>query len=450
MTEGDKYLKAKRFLIVVSLIVFIFILFGNTKSIDVGKKEGQNAIESSSIGNKEEEKRQNFEDEFPNIDESSKNIDQESQNKGKEVQDKNGKKKIELTDYVEFSIEEFIEKTRVPLLPKQGEKGVWNTADHTIRIKTDKDKIIYISMSWFEGNDEAKQLIESGEFPYTIAGISLNDKVLYPEDTILEDASRVSGGGTGGDYYTSLDLSRLGIERLVLGKDETVKSIEAGIDLSLKKSAENLEYIWEERVEQKEGASNDELAVCESPYIEMPESYMNPDNISRTVVWVKYPYLEIPGNLQMEHNANSVISETLEAIENSTYKKTSKNVLVQADYMITYMTSKFISVMFRVHIIDDEKEEKIWKCCNINMAKNGEAALLKDLGITKEKIIMACESKKELLDIDAYVEDYDTKWDGYCIRPDMYIFFVQALNKNEESFYEDRTLAVKLYKWYDK
>lgn len=94
MTEGDKYLKAKRFLIVVFLIVFIFILFGNTKSIDVGKKEGQNAIESSSIGNKEEEKRQNFEDEFPNIDESSKNIDQESQNKGKEVQDKNGKKRL--------------------------------------------------------------------------------------------------------------------------------------------------------------------------------------------------------------------------------------------------------------------------------------------------------------------------------------------------------------------
>lgn len=351
---------------------------------------------------------------------------------------------------MEFSIEEFIEKTRMPLLPKQGEKGVWNTADHTIRIKTDKDKIIYISMSWFEGNDETKHLIESGEFPYTIAGISLNDKVLYPEDTILEDASRVSSGGTGGDYYTSLDLSGLGIERLVLGKDETVKSIEAGIDLSLKKSAENLEYIWEERLEQKEGISNDELAVCESPYIEMPESYMDQDNIAKTVVWVKYPYLEIPGNPQMEQNANSVISETIEAIENSTYKKTSKNVLVQADYMITYMTSKFISVMFRVHIIDDEKEEKIWKCCNINMAKNGEAALLKDLGITKEEIIMACESKKQLLDIDAYVEDYDTKWAEYCIRPDMYVFFVQALNKSEESLYEDRTLAVKLYKWYDK
>lgn len=443
-------MKTKGFLIALSLIIFIFIILGNTKSIDVGKKEERNAIESSIIESKEEEKRQNYENEIPNIDESSKNIDEESQNEGKEVQDKNRKKKIELTDYVEFSIEEFIEKTRMPLLPKQGEKGVWNTADHTIRIKTDKDKIIYISMSWFEGNDEAKQLIESGEFPYTIAGISLNDKVLYPEDTILEDASRVSGGGTGGDYYTSPDLSGLGIERLVLGKDETVKSIEAGIDLSLKKSAENLEYIWEERVEQKEGISNDELAVCESPYIEMPESYMNQDNIAKTVVWVKYPYLEIPGNPQMEQNANSVISETIEAIENSTYKKTSKNVLVQVDYMITYMTSKFISVMFRVHIIDDEKEEIIWKCCNINMAKNGEAALLKDLGITKEEIIMACESKKEVLDIDAYVEDYDTKWAEYCIRPDMYVFFVQALNKSEESLFEDRTLAVKLYKWYDK
>lgn len=388
-------MKTKEFLIALSLIIFIFIILGNTKSIDVGKREERNAIESSIIESKEEEKRQNYENEIPNIDESSKNIDKESQNEGKEVQDKNGKKKIELTDYVEFSIGEFIEKTRMPLLPKQGEKGVWNTADHTIRIKTDKDKIIYISMSWFEGNDEAKQLIESGEFPYTMAGISLNDKVLYPEDTILEDASRVSGGGTGVDYYTSPDLSGLGIERLVLGKDETVKSIEAGIDLSLKKSAENLEYIWEERVEQKEGISNDELAVCESPYIEMPEAYMNQDNIAKTVVWVKYPYLEIPGNPQMEQNANSVISETIEAIENSTYKKTSKNVLVQADYMITYMTSKFISVMFRVHIIDDEKEEKIWKCCNINMAKNGEAALLKDLGITEEEIIMACESKKQ-------------------------------------------------------
>lgn len=60
----------------------------------MGKREERNAIESSIIESKEEEKRQNYENEIPNIDESSKNIDQEFQNKGKEVQDKDGKKRL--------------------------------------------------------------------------------------------------------------------------------------------------------------------------------------------------------------------------------------------------------------------------------------------------------------------------------------------------------------------
>lgn len=87
-------MKTKGFLIALSLIIFIFIILGNTKSIDVGKREERNAIESSIIESKEEEKRQNYENEIPNIDESSKNIDQEFQNKGKEVQDKEGKKRL--------------------------------------------------------------------------------------------------------------------------------------------------------------------------------------------------------------------------------------------------------------------------------------------------------------------------------------------------------------------
>ncbi len=65
-------------------------------------------------------------------------------------------------------------------------------------------------------------------------------------------------------------------------------------------------------------------------------------------------------NPEMAQNVNGLILETVERIENETYGKTDENVIVQADYMITYMTGKFVSNFFLMvyHIL---------KCGRVNI-----------------------------------------------------------------------------------
>ena len=57
-----------------------------------------------------------------------------------------------------------------------------------------------------------------------------------------------------------------------------------------------------------------------------------------SLVWIKYPTLEIPGEPEMTENANAVIREAIKKIEDNTYKKTDKNIVVTADYKINYIS----------------------------------------------------------------------------------------------------------------
>lgn len=430
----------KRWLAILSVFVatflfILFILFQNSIAAPENKgyqsTEKNQAAETEADGNAEQDEEcpeQNDNEEFCLVE-----------------------NKIELTDFAELPIEEFIKTTEIPLF--QEEEGSWKTEDNSIRAKTDKGKITCLSISLFtgdiEGDKRLEQLIKAGKFPYTIAGIHLHDNVTHLENTVLKTASRVSSGGIGRDYYTSLELSRLGIERLTLEEiRETVGGVTVDLDMSLKESAEGLEYIWGEKVRQKEGEKNDRLTVPEDLYTEIPENYKQPGNIEKTIVSIKYPCLEIPENPEMEQNVNSLILEKVEKIEDKTYRKTDENIVVEADYFMTYITSKFISITFRVKISDNDGTRMgPWQHCNINIAKNGVGATLADVGITREDVAIVCGAYREPLDTEAYLEKYDTGWDHYVIEPMEYILYVPVKDEESEPQDEDGGAPVRKYKY---
>lgn len=196
-------------ILAVVLVMILFVSFQNREDT-ADKEELQNAAEISVTdkeANKEENKEAEQKEEFSFQNEDVPNDMEEFWLK---------EKRMELTDFAELPIEEFIKETGIPLY--QEEEGRWRTEDRTIWAKTDNSRIVSLSVDYVFENEKQKQLVEAGEFPYTIAGIKLNDDVSYLEDTILEDAIRISSGGIGRDYYTSLNLSRLGIEKLTLNR----------------------------------------------------------------------------------------------------------------------------------------------------------------------------------------------------------------------------------------
>lgn len=430
----------KRWLAILSVFVaaflfILFILFQNSSAAPENKgyqsTEKNQAAETEADGNAEQDEEcpeQNDNEEFCLVE-----------------------NKIELTDFAELPIEEFIKTTEIPLF--QEEEGSWKTEDNSIRAKTDNDKITCLSISLFtgdiEGDKRLEQLIKAGKFPYTIAGINLNDSVSYLESTILKSASRVSSGGIGRDYYTSLDLSGLGIEKLTIANEGIVGGITADFDMSLKESADGLEYIWGEKIRQKEGEKNDRLAIPEDFYMKIPGNYKQPGNIEKTIVSIKYPCLEIPGNPETEQNANSLILDTVKKIEDKTYRNTDENMVVEADYFITYITSRFISITFKVEVSDNDGTRRgPWQYCNINIDNNGKGATLADVGITREEIAVVCGAYREPLDTEAYLEKYDESWDQYNIKPTEYWIHVPTLNEENGFSDKDFTAHVRIYRYW--
>lgn len=307
--------------------------------------------------------------------------------------------KIELTDYVDLSVEEFIEETGILLY--QEEAGTWRTENETVWLNVDDGKII--SLQLYKSIDDES---DAEEYLYTIAGICLNDEVENIESTILKNASKVSGEGYGYDYYTSLELSGLGIERMELIHLETVDGICVYFDMSLKENTENLEYIRSEKLYQ---AQKDKM-----------------------MLEIKYPHFEIPGYSQMTQNINDLIIGAVEELEARINEDTDEDVIVNADYKITYMTSKFISITFRARVTDYASEKKVYQYCNIDITKNGEKAYLVNMGIRKEQILEACESWAAVpVDVETYINDYDTNWDQYYIAPEKYVFIVRVLNEDD-------------------
>lgn len=247
--------------------------------------------------------------------------------------------KTELMKFAELSIEEFIEETGIPLCRTPDNPDSWRAEDGLIVVGADVKDGVIVSLSicvknYKESEEAIKDAVE--KFPYTLGGVNLNEDISILEKNALKNAARVSGEGPGYYYYTGMDLSRMGIERLTLmSGGTTADTVRADVDMSLKEMAGELTYIWGEKVYQKEGNRNDQLTVSERPYTELPNYYAQQENIDKTIVWIKYPCINIPGNPEMAKNANDLILETVEKIENETYRKTDENVIVRADYMIT-------------------------------------------------------------------------------------------------------------------
>ena len=100
------------------------------------------------------------------------------------------------------------------------------------------------------------------------------------------------------------------------------------------------------------------------------------------------------------------------------------------------------------NVTSDSKKEDFAQRCNINIAKNGEKAYLADLGFTKENIAEACSTAGvNPVNIEAYLDDFDTNWDQYDIEPMKYYLFVPALDENNGQVVVDGKNVV--YVWKD-
>ncbi len=355
------------------------------------------------------------------------------------LEEEKKREKIELMDYVELSVEEFIEKTGIPL--SQIDEDIWNTENAeniwypenaSVWLKTDHDRIVHLSVR-MEHTGNEKEAVFAEAFPYTLAGIRMDMSASHYKETLLRDAA-IENVSYNSDDYTNLELSKRGIERLRLWESmDIIDMVEVKIDLSLKENTEGMEYIWEERVCQKEGSRNDRLKAAEEPYREFPNCYRKVESINETFVWTRYPYLAIPGNPEMEKNANEVIAEAVKKVWDNTYGSTGENIIVDAEYNISYVTSKFISICFYVDIQDYSGRKSLWQYCNINMGENGRKAYLSDLGISKEQVAARCDAGHEFgpVDTESFLEGYDTNWDQYYIGLREYNIIVKPLYEEE-------------------
>lgn len=422
------------------LFLGLFFLYCNKINIYKEDEEIQNdkfqvaENEFQISGKDEQEKRENGEKNF--------NAEEDFLESSRKVVLKG--RKIELTDYLELSIEEFVEETGIFLF-QDTEENVWKTKDDMVYVETDDNGIAYLSISKLMMDNKSEELPDTEKVCYTIAGISLNDELSVLEKTILKNATKETGGGCY-SYYTSLELSRLGIERMTL-IGTPVDSIEIYIDLSLKESSKDLKCNWEEKIIQKEGEQNDKLRVCENPYEEMQIYDKQEDKIDKTLIWIKYPYFDIAEKPEMTQNINYLIAETVKRIEDETYRKTDENIIVQADYMITYMTSKFISITFRVYVVGDDIDKRPWQYCNINLLQNGKGATLSDIGLTREQIVTACNASLTVADTENYLKGYDKNWYQYRITPVKYVLYVKSMNEETQNEYD--FIPVELFRtWY--
>lgn len=358
--------------------------------------------------------------------------------------------KMELTDYANLPIEEFMEETGIAL--QHRENNLWATEDEDIWVKTDQGRIVHMSISKLLYDSESgKFSIDEKWFPYTLAGISPNDNRMDLENGVLKGGSAVNQG-MGYHYYSNLYLSKMGIEKLTLvaalGYGEVVDTIDVDLDMSLKENAEGLEYVWKEKVMEKSGTCNDKLTEGDGSYAEVADWYNETGEVNKTVAWIKYPYLEIEGNAEMTENANAVISEAIEKVEDRAYKSSDENVILCVDYIISYVSSKLISITFIADVTDESKKDRFWQRCNINIAKNGEKAYLADLGFTKENIAEACSmAGVNPANIEAYLDDFDTNWDQYRIEPMKYYLYVPALDESDGLVVVDGKNVV--YVWKD-
>ena len=183
--------------------------------------------------------------------------------------------KIELTDYADLPIEEFMEETGIAL--QHRENNLWATEDEDIWVEADQGRIVYMSISKLLYDSESGEFsIDEEWFPYTLAGISPNDNRMDLENGVLKGGSAVNQG-MGYHYYSNLYLSKMGIEKLTLsaslGYGEVVDTIYVDLDMPLKENAEGLQYVWKEEVMEKSGTCSDKLTEGDGSYAEVADRY---------------------------------------------------------------------------------------------------------------------------------------------------------------------------------
>lgn len=432
----------KAFLVLTALMFVICLLLWKRRVIESGNVQYKRAVEKQTA----EKESIGYENSKECVEEDSNITDTNS----RFLAEEKVKEKAELMDYAGLSVEEFIRETGIPLCQTPEYPDSWCAEDGLIIVGADveDDRILNLSIcvkSYGQSEEAKMNAIE--RFPYVLGGVSLNEDIFCLEKTVLKNACMVSGEGPGYYYYTGMDLSGLGIERLTLMSTGTaVDTVIADVDMSLKEMAGALTCIWGERVYQKEGNRNNQLTVSENPYTKLPEYYAKQENVDKTVVWIKYPCIDIPDNPKMERNVNDLILETVERIENETYRKTDKNVIVQADYMITYMTSRFVSITFRVYVSGNGEERTLWQYCNINMEKNGEKAVLSDIGITREDVLEGCDACWFQVDTESYMEEYDTNWNQFKITPVKYVLYVKPSPEDKELSDEKDSVPIEIFR----
>lgn len=432
--------------ILVILIAVIFIMYQSKDSKD-GKEEINQSVSEIREAEVQEQEEKNHQSE------KGQNEEKDSAEIEKALAEEMKREKVELMDYVGLPVEEFIEKTKIPL--SQADDNMWNTEkaeniwypeNAEVWLTTDRGKIVGLSVFLKSiGRGEENEDVFSEAFPYTVAGIEMGMPASYYKETLLKDAA-MEYVSYNADDYTNLELSKWGIERLRLGEYmDVVDMVTVKIDQSLKEDTEGIEYIWEERVCQKEGDQNDRLKVAETPYTEFPDCYSKIENINKTFVWTRYPYLAIPGKPEMEKNANEVIAEAVRKMWDNTYGSTDENIIVDAEYNISYVTRKFISICFYADITDKRGQKHLWQYCNINMGENGRKAYLSDLGISKEQVAARCDAGHELgpVDTESFLKCYDTNWDQYYIELREYNIIVKPLYEEEENWqFGERTCSL--------
>ena len=189
--------------------------------------------------------------------------------------------KIELMDYVELDIEEFMKETGIHLFQDKEKQTIWTTDDDVIRVYTDGGKIAGLEMDGILCEEKSKESIKKEGYPYTLAGISLNDQISYIKETVLRDAC-YDDGMLGEEFYSSLYLSKLGIEMLqVIHDGDKIRMLSTRFDQSLKDNSEHLEYIWTDRIRHKEGTKNDKLEAVQEPYAHMPGGYQGSEILKK-------------------------------------------------------------------------------------------------------------------------------------------------------------------------
>lgn len=145
---------------------------------------------------------------------------------------------------------------------------------------------------------------------------------------------------------------------------------------------------------EKCGVCNDKLTETDDSYAEVVGRYKESGKIDKTGVRITYPYLEIAGNAEMTQNANAVISEAIEKIEDRAYGNSGENVILQVEYMMNYVSSKLISITFIADVTSNSKRKNFGNDV-ISILPKTERRRISQIWVSRRKILLRHAVQRE-------------------------------------------------------